>query len=501
MDPQKALETSTDVVRGALDSYAQAGGEFTLPGVKAALVALAEQAKGLLPLALGDPALLPDVLRSGLETPRRRGDATRELWALADRLGDGPELNRGLRRFRHRGVVRIALREVEGLADVGETSAEMADLASDCIEGALRGARRWARERHGRVLDTAGLEVPFVVLGMGKLGGRELNVGSDIDICFFYGTDEAQCEGGEISPHQLFAKLAARTARALGDVTEDGFCFRVDLRLRPEGSQGALANSFASAERYYESFGRTWERAAMLRARPVAGDLELGEDLLSALTSFVYHRAVEPRVAQEMAEMLERSRRELSEKDDVKLGPGGIREAEWVVQTLQLLWGGQHPELRVPGTALAIRRLAAAGLLPAGAAETLEADWAFLRALEHRIQVRAGYATHALPRQPEELEALARSLGQSSAEALRASLSAVCERVGKLFAEICGERQDGAGVAFDELADAVARGESEESLEPRVAQLFGLEDATEATVHLRRLGMRASAPLGPAGRH
>ena len=493
-------ETPTREATRALEAYADAGGDATTPGVARALAALAEQAPGLLPLALGDPTLLPDVLASGLEHAPSEHDATGRLLALASEVGDGEALNAALRRFRHRGVVRIALREVEGLADVGQTSAEMADLASDCIEGALRGARAWALERHGRVLDATGAEVPFVVLGMGKLGGRELNVGSDIDICFFYGTDEAEVEGGDLSPHQLFAKVAARTARALGDITEDGFCFRVDLRLRPEGSQGALANSLASAERYYEVFGRTWERAAMLRARPVAGDVALGEELLGALAPFVYRRSVDPHVAQEMSEMLLRSRQELGDIDDVKLGPGGIREAEWVVQTLQLIWGGQHAELRVPGTALAIRRLAATGLLPGGAAETLEADWVFLRALEHRIQVRAGYATHALPKQAAELEALAHSLGQPDARTLRVCLDETCARVSQLFAEVCGAPADASRSAFDELADAIAEGESEELVAPRVRRLFGVEDGTEATVHLRRLGMRADAPLGPAGR-
>src|SRR5690606_37884291 len=177
----------------------------------------------------------------------------------------------------------------------------------------------------------------------GKLGGLELNPGSDVDLVFFYETDQATVVGPEgsglMSVHELENRVVRRAVRSLSEETDEGFCFRVALRLRPEGGQGPLVNSLASAERYYESWGRTWERAALLRARPIAVDRAFGERLLEALRPFIYRRAVDPSIGPQMAEMIVRARRELDvdPERDVKLGRGGIREAEFFVQTLQLV--------------------------------------------------------------------------------------------------------------------------------------------------------------------
>ena len=172
---EPSLQSPTPAAEQARSAYEKAGGDLSHPGLRAAFDSLANEARGLLPLALGDVTLLPDVLTSDLrQLPRPSARFIDEV----ERLGDGEEARRLLRRHRHRGVVRIALREVMGLADAGQTSAEMADLASECIEAGLRGARTWARQTHGLVRDAAGEEVPLVVLGMGKLGGRELNIGS-----------------------------------------------------------------------------------------------------------------------------------------------------------------------------------------------------------------------------------------------------------------------------------------------------------------------------------
>src|SRR5262249_17480197 len=168
-----------------------------------------------------------------------------------------------------------------------------------------------------------------------------------------------------ITLHDYWTRVARRLTANLEQVTEDGFVWRVDLRLRPEGRSGPLVNSLAAAERYYESFGRLWERAALLRARPVAGDREFGEELLSMLDPFVWRRRVDPNIAAEMMRLIERSRAELSidPARDLKLGSGGIREAEFFVQALQLIWGGKEPRVRAKGTLDGLRRLRAAGLV------------------------------------------------------------------------------------------------------------------------------------------
>ena len=465
-----------------------------------AIAALEEHAPALVPLATRDETLLRDVLARPLDRPDDAASFRRAFRAATADLGDGDELRRVLRRLRHRGVVRIALREVLRLADVDRTSAEMAWLAAAAIDAALSAVTRTVVAEDGEPVGPDGARVPLTVLGMGKLGGGELNIGSDVDLIFFYETDEATVTGGSTTVHEVYARVASRATKALADVTEDGFVFRVDLRLRPEGSRGPLVNSLASAERYYETWGRTWERAALLRARPIAGDLAFGEHLLEVLRPFVYRRAVDPGIATEMAEMLRKARRDLGvdEARDVKLGRGGIREAEFFVQTLQLIWGGRYPELRVAGTIDAVRRLVAAGLLSDREARDLETAWALLRRIEHRIHVQAGYQTHDLPRGPDR-EPFARSLGFADAAALSRGLESARATIARLFSSL-GQATDQESPELVALCDRVASGASAREIADELGGVLVTEDPDEAASHLVRLGRRATSPLHPVTR-
>lgn len=484
----------------AIRAFEEAGGDSDTPEVREVVAALGAHAPALLPLALADRSLPRDVL----ERPLGLADSEESLALLfleATRdLDDDVLLRRTLRRLRHRSMVRIALREIFRLADVDQTSAEMAFLASAAVEAALTACTRAALTRFGEPRKDDGTSVPLVVLGMGKLGGGELNLGSDIDLCFFYETDDATVVGSDLTVHELYAKIAARAAQALSEVTDEGFCFRVDLRLRPEGSRGPLVNSLASAERYYESWGRTWERAALLRARPIAGDRTFGDELLATLRPFVYRRAVIPGVAGEMAEMLRKTRRETRASDrDIKLGPGGIREAEFFVQTLQLIWGGRHPELQVRGTIEALGRLRAAGLVSHREAEDFETHWALLRRVEHRIHMRAGYQTHRLPAPGDELDAFARSLGYDDEPALMRGLHEARGRIDGLFRSLVEERDGPApSPTIEALLDLVASGASVQAIASRIPDALPVRDADAAASHLARLARRAHAPLGPA---
>jgi glutamate-ammonia-ligase adenylyltransferase len=509
----------------ALAAYVERGGRIDSVAERSAVVALATHAPALLPLVLADPSLLPDVLRTPLARARDAVALRRAVLAETSGLEDGPALLRALRRRRHREMVRIALREVMRLADVQETSREVSALAAALIDAALAACTRTTFARHGTPRRRDGSVVPFVVLGMGKLGGNELNFGSDIDLVFFHETDDARVwppgtddgeragpasRGGSartvdaLETHEVYARVATATARALGDVTEDGFCFRVDLRLRPEGSRGALTNSLAAAERYYESWGRTWERAALVRARPVAGDLAFGNRLLDALSGFVWRREVRPQLAREMIELVRRARRELARapERDVKLGPGGIREAEFFVQTLQLVWGGRHRELRVPGTLDALERLLAAGFVTAREASDMAEAWSLLRRVEHRIHMRAGYPTHEIPESgTEECELMARSLGFADGRALRARLDDVRRRVAELFEGLDADASGAARGAvvrtdLDALADLVAGDADPESVASAATTALGLHDGEAGAAHLRRLARRPTSPLG-----
>jgi glutamate-ammonia-ligase adenylyltransferase len=493
--------SATAAADAALRAFADAGGDLKTPQARELVAAVGEHAPALLPLCLGDVTLPADVLRR----PLQRSDSEermlgRFLDATAD-MQDGPEIRRALRRLRHRGVVRIAMREVMRFADVDQTAAEMAALASACTESALRAARRSAEAKFGLPVMESGRVVPLVVLGMGKLGGQELNLGSDIDVVFFYETDDAVVPDHETTVNELYSRVATRCARILSDVTEDGYCFRVDLRLRPEGSRGPIVNSLASAERYYESFGRTWERAALLRARPIAGDAAFGHELLAALRPFVYRRQVDPGIAREMAVLVERSRRELCEDParDIKLGVGGIREAEFFVQALQLIWGGQHPDLQDPKTTRALRKLRTAGLVGHQESMELGADWALLRRVEHRIHVWAGYQTHQLPPLGPERDRFGRSLGFADGAAMTQAIDAARDRVAGLFRSLFEDGVEAADPEIARLLDRVAAGASADELAPMVEAALPVEDPIAAAAHLRRLGKRATSPLSGAG--
>jgi [glutamine synthetase] adenylyltransferase / [glutamine synthetase]-adenylyl-L-tyrosine phosphorylase len=490
--------------RAGIALYAERGGERSAE-VDSLVGALAEHAPSMLHLALADLTLPRDVLQAGLS--RRIGvvPLARDLDRWLKGIEGDPR--KSLRKWRHRQIVRIALQEILRIADVDQTSGAMSALAAVGTDRALGIARRAEEARNGVALAQGGREVPLVALGMGKLGGWELNLGSDIDLCFFYGTDDAQVGNGDVSVHEHLAKVVSRAVGLLSDVTEDGFAFRVDLRLRPEGTRGPLVNSLASAERYYESWGRTWERAALLRARPIGGARAFGRLVQTALKPFVFRRVVDPGLALEMREMLERSRRELhvDESRDVKLGRGGIREAEFFVQSLQLIWGGRHPELQVPGTMEGLARLEAAGLVRESEVRGLSAAWARLRRIEHRIHVWTGVQTHRIPPEGPERAEFAKSLGYSSADALEAGMARDREFIARLFDSLAPEaspreREDASLAQRRDLVARIRAGESGPALAADLAVLIPFRDVEQAMTHLARLGHRADAPLGPVSR-
>ncbi|MFT5355979.1 MAG: glutamate-ammonia-ligase adenylyltransferase [Polyangiales bacterium] len=461
------------------------------------MVDLTSHAPALADLVTADTTLLGRVLTDDLHLPATRDRVLRQIAEEVREHGLLP----GLRRSRHRQMIRIALREVRRLADIDDTSRELADLAAACIEVAQKSAREEVASRFGEAVYDDGTPIPLVVMGMGKLGGGELNLGSDVDICFFHESDEGHTESGETSVLDFFARVARKTAAAIGDLTEHGFVFRVDLRLRPEGSQGALVNSLPAALRYYESYGRPWERAVWLRARPVAGDLALGQQLLDSLCPFVFPRRVDPTIADAMHEMVERSRRELSRhpERDVKLGRGGIREAEFFVQALQLIWGGVQPSLRVSGTIDAARRLESLGFIGPGERHELESAWALLRRVEHRIHMVKGYQTHDIPDDSIAGEQFAASLGLPSRDALLIKLGEHRTNVARLFDSIRTQASPEAISPYVRVLDAVADGLPLDQVAER-ARVLPTSDEHESATHLMRWRRLPEAPLGLLGR-
>lgn len=331
--------------------------------------------------------------------------------------GAAPEkLCRSLRRAAAREMFRIGSRDLLGIAALDETLDAITTLAEAALRVSTLHLRDWLARDDGDALTAEGRRIPFVVLGLGKLGGEDLNYSSDIDVAYYYGS-EASAENAQ-SVHGFFDRLAREISRAVGDPTEDGQVFRVDLRLRPEGNGGPLVNTVANALTYYEGWGDTWERGVYIKARPVAGDLELGEAFLEGIRPFVFRRHLDFRTIEDFRAMKERIDAEQAVRRmraggvrDVKLGSGGIRELEFVVQVLQLIHGGHDESVRVRGTMRALDALEAGGMIPSDEAASLRRAYDFLRNVEHAVQVVEQRQTQRIPEDPDELRWLARRLG------------------------------------------------------------------------------------------
>ena len=364
-------------------------------------------------LLIRDPWLL-DRLRAGSERRDPR-DLTDDLWQELKKSPSDADQRIVLRRFRQREILRIGYNDIIRDIPLELTTLDLSNLADACVEGAFRLARKNAEERHGAPLRGDGSRARFVVLALGKLGGRELNYSSDIDLIFLYDED-GQTEGPRSTGNaEHFTRLGGEIVRILSDYTPLGIAYRVDMRLRPEGDQGPLARSFGSTIGYYETSGRTWERQALIKCRPIAGDLALGKAFVEAIGPFVYRKYLSSAEIGEIRAMKRRiENRTLTAGTaelEVKTGHGGIRDVEFVVQFLQLLHGGGLEDVRHPGTLGAMARLESIGCLTVEERGIMEETYRFLRRVEHRLQTMFDRQTHEMPRDPEEIRKLAIRLG------------------------------------------------------------------------------------------
>jgi glutamate-ammonia-ligase adenylyltransferase len=366
-------------------------------------------------------------LENAIDLARREGEMLTVLRSQVDDTTDFTELLRVLRCFKRVEILRIAARDLNGLASLEEVTGELSSLASSSLQVAYEVCRRCLVRECGLPLmesEDGPREAEMTVIGMGKLGGTELNFSSDIDIIYFYESGRGETSGiengqggrkGVVSLHVFFNKLGEMISKALSLATGDGFVFRVDVGLRPEGKSGDMAVSVRSAEIYYESWGQSWERTAMLKARPVAGSLELGNRLLKMLQPFVYRKYLDYNLIEDMKLMKQKIdaslARSMEGEANLKLGRGGIREIEFFVQALQLVYAGKNSNLRERNSLKALDTLLAARLITDDDHRKLSEAYRFLRTVEHRIQVVQERQTHNLPAKKEELRALARRCG------------------------------------------------------------------------------------------
>jgi [glutamine synthetase] adenylyltransferase / [glutamine synthetase]-adenylyl-L-tyrosine phosphorylase len=345
-----------------------------------------------------------------------------------------------LRAFKRKEMLHIAVRDLLRLCGIEETLAALSRLAEVLISAAHRICEAEMIREFGIPGRAPG---SFTVLGMGKLGGGELNFSSDVDLIYLYLSDQEEIDteqSGKISASDYFRRLSQKLTLALSEFTSEGYVYRVDLRLRPEGKMGNIAYSLDGFRRYYDSRGETWERLALLKAWPVAGDFQLGMRFLEAVRHFVYGRPLDLKALDDLRRVKRKIDQKMSasrqQRRNVKLGFGGIREIELIVQTLQVSYGNRVPQICERNTLRALRALRDRELISPDEHSSLSQAYVFLRDVENKLQMVNDAQTHLIPAHSEELNSCARMLGYSAAEPFLNDYHLHTNRVNSIFETI-----------------------------------------------------------------
>ncbi len=443
-DPDRALDYLARLWERSPEHFARL--TRTASGLQS-LVAVFCQSRFLSEEVLQRPEWLEEVCASGelfrslsLETMKER----LELYLPA-----GVPEAVALARFRRRKVLRILLRDVRGLAPLTEVAGELSTLADAVLEVSYQRIREALEARYGAPRDEAGRRCGFSVIAMGKLGGEELNYSSDIDLMFVY-SGAGRTGGSEsITNQEFFAKLANQYTALLSSYTGEGMCYRVDLRLRPDGRLGEICLSLEAAKKYYQTRGRDWELQMLIKARVAAGETGPGRELLEFVEPLIYATSLDFSAIEAVSAARVRQHERLAKKQwrgpqeiDVKLSEGGIRDVEFLVQCLQRLHGGRERWVRHGGTLLALSRLRDKDLLSATEYSRLGSAYQFLRTLEHRLQFVDDRQTHSLGLAAEELESVGRRMpGQLSGGELLAGLEQHLEEVAEIYERVIHAQQ------------------------------------------------------------
>jgi glutamate-ammonia-ligase adenylyltransferase len=394
----------------------------------------------------------PDELYTAIK--ERKKEITKKLLQaragkeLAAPLPEQPDINRmmtALRLFKKRYLLRITLRDISGETDTRSSMDELTVLAETIILTALQWALLYNQHKYGTPERS-----PFCLIALGKLGGEELNYSSDVDLLAVYDNDDGQTSGtlnpsgtisNRISNHEFYCKTVELINKLLSTQTADGIAYRVDLRLRPQGQKGAIALPLTAYRTYYESWGRTWERMMLIRARPVAGDAELGRQFIEVIRPFVWRESIAYSEIEEIKGLKKKIDSTFS-RDDIKRGYGGIREAEFFIQTFQLLFGGANVSLRTYRILNAIQALKWMKKVPEDDLTILWDNYLFLRRTEHYLQMKEDLQTHALPSSDDDLDILAREMGFLSRGRFLENLQVRRMQIKSMYNSLLGTQED-----------------------------------------------------------
>ncbi|MBD3609932.1 MAG: bifunctional [glutamate--ammonia ligase]-adenylyl-L-tyrosine phosphorylase/[glutamate--ammonia-ligase] adenylyltransferase, partial [Gammaproteobacteria bacterium] len=412
--------------------------------------------------------------------------------SLSDKLTkveDESALHQLLRRFRRREMVRIAWRDIAGLAQLNEVMLDLSSLADACVDLALEKLHWWQCQEMGTPCNELGEPQQMVVVGMGKLGAHELNYSSDIDLIFAFPEHGETRDGPRtMANEQFFTRLGQRLIQAIDQQTFDGFVFRVDMRLRPFGDSGPLALSFDGMEAYYTTHGREWERYAMVKARVIAGNMQAGQELMDMLRPFVYRRYLDYGAYENLREMKAMISREVSRKgmeDNVKLGPGGIREVEFIGQAFQLIRGGNERALQERRILRVLGLLQELDILPEFVVQELIPAYIFLRDSEHRLQQWRDEQTQMLPTDEEGQARLAYSMGCTDWLDYRQKLRDVMDTVHSHFLHVF-EAPQAEEESSDEELRGVWQGLLDDSQAETILQAAGYQESAETYRSLKQ---------------
>ncbi|CZF84779.1 bifunctional [glutamate--ammonia ligase]-adenylyl-L-tyrosine phosphorylase/[glutamate--ammonia-ligase] adenylyltransferase [Grimontia marina] len=454
---------------------------------------------------LHDENLLPwlkDNLGSGLRIAQYRKLLKEHLDGQQDENG----LLRELRRFRRREMVWLAWHDFNDIISLDDGLSHLSKLAEAMIMEAYSWLYRFCCNEWGTPCDAEGNAQPMLILGMGKLGGGELNFSSDIDLIFTYPENgETQGARRSIANAQFFTRLGQRLIKALDQQTYDGFCYRVDMRLRPFGDSGPLVMSFAALEDYYQEQGRDWERYAMIKAR-VMGKEQFAcyQTLRQMLRPFVFRRYIDFSAIQSLRRMKAMIRSEVRRRgltDNIKLGAGGIREIEFIVQSFQLIRGGRDPILRKRGLFITLKAIRELELLPEKEADTLEASYRYLRRVENLLQAIGDKQTQTLPDNDRDRLRLAVAMGETEWDALREKIAFHMQGVHDIFDNLIGDEEENEeekiGAEFSEIWDAARDPDLVEKILTDM-QAQSAEDQAKALLRFKE--ELAKRTLGPRGR-
>jgi glutamate-ammonia-ligase adenylyltransferase len=440
---------------------------------------------------LRNPELLIDLVESGdLLTVYEESSYTRKLGAVS--IETEVELMQKLRWFRRREMTRIAWRDLAGWAPLSETLVEVSWLADTCIQFALAFLYKQACEKRGTPVLADGNPQQIVILGMGKLGAYELNYSSDIDLIFAYPENGQLSDRKETSYSEFFTRLCQSLVKVLDEITVDGFVFRTDIRLRPFGDSGPIIMTFEGMENYYQTQAREWERYAMIKARQVAGDFTAGAQLMAMLKAFVYRRYLDYGAFEELRSLKAQITQELKRKDrmdNIKLGPGGIRECEFIGQAFQLIRGGNEKTLQTRGILDVLQILGELNLLTPNDAQQLTQSYCFLRRVENHIQQYQDRQTHDLPVSDVVQQVLAYSLDYADWNSFKSQLDEVRFQVHAVFEQVFSlSRQE----VNHQQSQQIWMGSTDEAELEESLKSYGFQQAVDSLAAIKEFKNSAS---------